>query len=170
MWVILLIIVIAIFVFFAMKTYKEIIAAEELRKETVGALEAAFMARYEVMDKLIAYAKDRLQDQNQFIIKLLEARLIPTEERMQVEKELVKVLKNLLYSIEEIPDLKCKKELTDYRLALAKAEKNIFEAKTMLNDKTREYNRLLETFPKNIVGKIGRFNVKPYYEVDFITR
>ena len=169
-WILLLIILIALVVYFSVKTYREIKDAEILREETVGNLEAALMMRYEVIDKLIRYASGRIQDENRFIIKLLEARLIPTVERMKVEKELVGDLKDLLFQIDAIPDLKCKKELTDYRLALAKAEKNIYDAKTFLNEKTREYNRLLETFPKNIIGKIGRYQVKDYYEIQFVTR
>ena len=120
------IILIGVIAYLSVKTYREIQDAETLREESVGALEAALMMRYEVVEKLINYASGRIQDENQFIIKLLEARLIPTLERMQVEKELVGYLKDLLLRIDSIPDLKCKKELTDYRLALAKAEKNIY--------------------------------------------
>lgn len=170
MWIIFGIILIAILVYFAIRIYREIEDAEMLREESIGALESALMMRYEVVEKLINYSSGRIKDENRFIIKLLEARLIPTSERMQVEKELVGELKNLLYLIDGIPDLKCKKELTDYRLALAKAEKNIYDAKSFLNEKTREYNRLLDTFPKNLIGKIGKFGVKEFYEIDFVTR
>ena len=170
MWIIFGIILIATVAYFSVKTYKEIKDAELLRAETVGNLEGALMMRYEVIEKLINYSSGRIKDENRFIIKLLEARLIPTLERIQVEKELVGNLKDLLFMIDGIPDLKCKKELTDYRLALAKAEKNIYDAKTFLNEKTRDYNRLLETFPKNIIAKFGKFQVKDYYEIDFVTR
>lgn len=171
MWVILLVILlIAGIVYFAIRTYREIEDAAVLRNETVGNLEAALMMRYDVIEKLITYSSGRIKDENKFIIKLLEARLIPTLERMKVEKELVCDLKDLLYMIEGIPDLKCKKELTDYRLALAKAEKNIYDAKSYLNEKTRDYNRILNTFPKNIVAKFGKFKEERFYEVDFVTR
>lgn len=170
MWVIFGILLIAGITFFAIRTYREIEDAALLREESVGNLEAALMMRYEVIENLINYSSGRIKDENRFIIKLLEARLIPTVERMKVERELVSDLKDLLFMIDGIPDLKCKKELTDYRLALAKAEKNIYDAKSFLNEKTREYNRLLESFPKNIVGKLGKFIVKDYYEIDFVTR
>lgn len=171
MWVIFVILLIAgIVTYFVIRTYREIEDAALLREESIGTLEAALMMRYDVIEKLINYSSGRIQDENRFIIKLLEARLIPTLDRMKVERELVGDLKDLLFMIEGIPDLKCKKELTDYRLALAKAEKNIYDAKSYLNEKTRDYNRLLDTFPKNFVGKICKFNVKSYYEIDFVTR
>ena len=170
MWVILGILLIAVIVYFAIRVYREIEEAETLSIEAVGNLEAALRMRYEVIEKLINYSSGRIKDENRFIIKLLEAKLIPTMERATVEKELVCDLKDLLLMIDEIPDLKCKKELTDYRLALAKAEKNIYDAKSFLNDKIRDYNRLLNTFPKNIVGTIGKFKVKDYYDIDFVTR
>lgn len=171
MWVIFGILLIAgIVTYFVIRTYREIEDAALLREESIGTLEAALMMRYDVIEKLINYSSGRIQDENRFIIKLLEARLIPTLDRMKVERELVGDLKDLLFMIEGIPDLKCKKELTDYRLALAKAEKNIYDAKSYLNEKTRDYNRLLDTFPKNFVGKICKFNVKSYYEIDFVTR
>lgn len=170
MWIIFVLLLVAIVVYFAIRTYREIEDAEMVRDGAVGNLEAALMMRYEVIEQLINYSSGRIKDENRFIIKLLEARLIPTIERMQVEKELVGELKNLLFTIESIPDLKCKKELTDYRLALAKAEKNIYDAKSFLNEKTRDYNRLLGKFPKNIVAKFGKFYEKDFYEIDFITR
>lgn len=170
MWVIFGLLLIAVIVYFAIRTYREIEDAAVLREESVGNLEAALMMRYEVIENLINYSSGRIKDENRFIIKLLEARLIPTLQRMQVERELVGDLKDLLLMIENIPDLKCKKELTDYRLALAKAEKNIYDAKSYLNEKTRDYNRLLNTFPKNIVGKFAKYNEKSFYEIDFVTR
>ena len=170
MWIIFVILLIAGITYFAIMTYREIQDAILLRNESVGNLEAAMMMRYEVIEKLINYSSGRIKDENRFIIKLLEARLIPTLERMKVEKELVGDLKDLLLMIESIPDLKCKKELTDYRLALAKAEKNIYDAKSYLNEKTRDYNRLLDTFPKNIVAIFGKYSPKEYYEIDFVTR
>lgn len=170
MWVIFGLLLIAGIVYFAIRTYREIEDAAMVREESVGNLEAALMMRYEVVEKLINYSSGRIKDENRFIIKLLEARLIPTLERMKVERELVGDLKDLLLMIEGIPDLKCKKELTDYRLALAKAEKTIYDAKSFLNEKTRDYNRLLNTFPKNIVGMIGKFDLKDFYEIDFVTR
>lgn len=170
MWVVFGILLIVGITLFAIRTYREIEDARILRNESVGNLEAALMMRYEVVEKLINYSSGRIKDENRFIIKLLEARLIPTLERMKVEKELVSDLKDLLLMIEAIPDLKCKKELTDYRLSLAKAEKNIYDAKCYLNEKTREYNRLLDTFPKNVVGILGKFLPEEYYEIDFITR
>ena len=170
MWVVFGIILIAVIAVLSVKTYREIEDAAMVREESVGNLEAALMMRYQVVEKLINYASGRIKDENRFIIKLLEARLIPTLERVNVEKELVIDLKDLLLKIDGIPDLKCKKELTDYRLALAKAEKNIYDAKTFLNEKTRDYNRLLNSFPKNIVGKFGKFQMKDFYEIDFVTR
>ena len=170
MWIVFGILLFAGIIYYAIRTYREIEEAEMLSEEAVGNLEAALRMRYEVIEKLINYSSGRIKDENRFIIKLWEAKLIPTLERMKVEKELVNDLKDLLLMIDGIPDLKCKKELTDYRLTLAKAEKNIYDAKSFLNDKTREYNRLLNKFPKNIVGKVGKFYVKDYYEVDFVTR
>lgn len=172
MWWIIVVLLLAGLIYFSINVLREIEDANTLRKESVGALEAAFMMRYDVIEKLIQYANctGKLQDENRFIIKLLEAKLIPTLERVEVEKELVGELKNLLYFIEEVPELRGRKELTDYRLALAKAEKNIYDAKTFLNDKTREYNHLLETFPKSIIAKIKKYNPYPYYETEFVTR
>lgn len=170
MWFVFGLLLIAGIAYYAIRTYREIQDAALLRRESVGALEAALMMRYTVVEKLINYSSGRIKDENRFIIKLLEARLIPTLERVQVEKELVGDLKELLYMIDGIPDLKCKKELTDYRLELAKAEKNIYDAKSYLNEKTREYNKLLDTFPKNFIGKIAKFDFEEFYEIDFVTR
>ena len=78
MWYIVVILLIVGIIYFAIRTYREIENAQVLRYESVGNLEAALMMRYEVIEKLINYSSGRIKDENRFIIKLLEARLIPT--------------------------------------------------------------------------------------------
>ena len=71
MWFIFGILLIAGITYFAIRTYKEIQDAALLRRESVGALEAALMMRYTVVEKLINYSSGRIKDENRFIIKLL---------------------------------------------------------------------------------------------------
>jgi LemA protein len=163
-------ILIAIFASYAVKTYKELVELKELRKSTVMGLEKALTNRYNIMENLIVFSKGYIEDQNRFVVKLLQARLVPVEERVTIEKELVEELKSLLSMISEIPPLKADRDYTTLRLQLAKAEKIIFEEEEAFNERTIEYDRAVTSFPKKIIAILAGFKPAPTFEINYLTR
>ncbi len=163
-------ILIAIFASFAIKTYKELEELRELRKSTVMGLEKALTNRYNIMENLIVFSKGYIEDQNRFVVKLLQARLVPVEERFTIEKELVEELRSLLSMISEIPPLKADRDYTTLRLQLAKAEKIIFEEEEAFNERTLEYDKAVTSFPKNIVATLAGFKPSPIFKINYLTR
>ena len=152
------------------KKYKEIKEQSIIIDECINSLSEALEGRYEVMEELINFSRGFLDDENRFVVKLVQAKLVPTNERQYVEKELVAELKRLLVIIGETPALKQDQEYNSLRIDLAKAEKIIFEHKNDLNRLTKEYNTLIKVFPANIVAALGGFKAKNGFNIEFVTR
>jgi len=163
-------ILVAIFAYFAVRTYKELVELRNLRFSMVSSLEKALINRYNIMENLIVYSKGFITDENRFVVKLLQARLVPLEERAQIERELIEELRTLLEMINEIPQLKNDKDFTTLRLQLAKAEKIIYEAEDAFNTRTYEYDKAIQSFPKSIIALLAGFKPLNAFEVDFVTR
>ena len=163
-------ILIAVFATFAVKTYKELEELKELRKSTILGLDKALTNRYNIMENLIVFSKGYIEDQNRFVVKLLQARLVPLEERVTIEKELVEELRSLLSMISEIPPLKADRDYTTLRLQLAKAEKIIFEEEEAFNERTIEYDKAVTSFPKNVIAILAGYKSAPTFEVNYLTR
>jgi LemA protein len=163
-------IIIAIFAYFSVRTYKELVELRELRKSAVSELDKALINRYNVMENMIIFSKDYIEDQNRFVVKLLQARLVPVEERTAIEKELVEELGKLISMISDISELTNDKKYTTLKLQLAKSEKIIFEADEAFNDRTVDYDRVVKCFPKSMVAKLAGFKAYPIFEVEYLTR
>ena len=152
------------------KKYKEIKEQSIIIDECTNSLSEALEGRYHVMEELINFSSGFLDDENRFVVKLVQAKLVPTNERQFVEKELVAELKRLLLMISENPELKQDKDYNTLRIDLAKAEKIIFEHKNDLSRLTKEYNSLIKSFPANIVALLGGFKAKKGFNTEFVTR
>ena len=159
----------AIIILFS-KKYKEIHEQSEIIDECVNSLDEALEGRYIVMDEMINFSRGFLEDENRFVIKLVQAKLVPIKERYMVEKELVSELKRLMLIIGDTPELKQDKDYNSLRIDLAKSEKIIFEQKNDLNRLTKEYNDLISSFPASLVAVFGGFKKRMGFNTDFVTR
>lgn len=169
-WGIVGILILVLLIYFTLKIYREIDDAKTFSEDALEDIKKYLNVRYEVMQELIDYSSGRIKEQNRYIIKLLEAKLIPISERAVVETELTEELKDLMYKVESMPEFVGRKETTELKLALTKAEKNIYDAEVECNEKIEAYNKLTKRFPKNLVAKIGGFKPKEIFEIGFVTR
>lgn len=170
----MLIIIILAIIFCVIKyikrSYKELIELREMRNQCLENLERALGQRYDVMEEMIEFSSGFIDGENEFVAKLLQVKLVPTSERLSLEKELVTELNKLIFKINEVPQLKNDQDFTALRLKLAKAEKAISEAKASLNERSKGYNDLISGFPRNIIAKVCKFKKFQVYEVEYITR
>jgi len=160
---------VAILMYFS-KKYKEIDEQSEIVNECTNSLAEALEGRYQVMEEMINFSRGFLEDENRFVVKLVQAKLVPINERHFVEKELVSELKRLMAIISDNPELKQDKDYDNLRISLAKAEKIIFEQKNDLNRLAKEYNDLISSFPAKIVAILGGFKRKQGFDTTFVTR
>ena len=160
---------IAIYMYFS-KKYKEINEQSEIVSECTNSLAEALEGRYRVMENMINFSREFLDDENRFVVKLVQAKLVPINERYIVEKELVSELKRLMATISDTPELKQVKDYDALRISLAKSEKIIFEQKNDLNRLAKQYNDLISSFPASIIAILGGFKKKIGFETAFVTR
>ena len=153
--IICVIFIIAIVVYLARK-FKEINEQSEIITECTKSLNEALEGRYDAMEDMINYSRDYLEDENRFVVKLVQAKLMSVGEKSLIEKELISELKKLMRIIGEQPELNNGREYDTIRFNLAKSEKKIFEQESDLNRLTDEYNNLISSFPIRFVAMLRR--------------
>ncbi len=163
-------IVILILIIYSIRIYKRVTELESLKNSSLESLNSALSRRYDVIEGIINYSNGLLSDENGFVVKLLQAKLLPINEKVSVEKELIEKLKRVLSEIYEIEEINNSKELTKLRLLLAKSEKIINEITVSLNDLIREENSIICGLPNSIISKIFGFKKQELYEIEFVTR
>ena len=163
-------IVILLIIFYFVKTYKRLSELKSLKNSSLESLDVALNRRYDVMEELINYSRGLLSDENEIVIKLLQAKLLPVDEKIIIENELIDTLKKVLNEISYIEEINNSKELTKLRLLLAKSEKIINEITVSLNDLIREMNDVIKGFPSGIISKILGYKEQNLFEASFVTR
>jgi LemA protein len=155
---------------FIIRTYADFIELKTLRDSCFGSLEGALIQRYNAMEEIINYSKGYIDDENRFIVKLLQIKMLPINQKLEVEKDLVSELKVLINEACDIPELASSKEFTELRIKLAKSEKAIYEALNVINTRSKDYNLKITDFPRSIVAKLAKVSKMPCYKIDFVTR
>ncbi len=168
--IIILIFIVIIFIAYILSSCKELKELKQMRNSCLDNLCRALELRYNVMQDMIDFSKGYVEDENRFVAKLLQIKLVSPIERVALDADVVKDLKNLIFEIGNVPALCDSQKFKDLRCQLAKAEKAIFEAKNSLNERSNEFNELINRFPKNIASRICGFKKVSTYEIKFISR
>ncbi len=155
---------------FIIRTYADFIELKTLRDSCFGSLEGALIQRYNAMEEIINYSKGYIDDENRFIVKLLQIKMLPIGQKLEVEKDLVSELKVLLNEACDIQELAESQEFTNLRIKLAKSEKAIYESLNTLNTRSKEYNLKIADFPNSIVARLAKLQKLPAYRIDYVTR
>ena len=170
MWLLFPIIVLIIVIVLAVvKSRREIKEAVVLKEDTFNNLGKTLSMRYAVMQEMLELSEGYISDENKYIVKLLQVKLVPIHERFMVEAELIETLKELIFDIEKVQEIKQSRQFFNLIKKLEKAEKNINEANTYLNEKINDYNKLLIKFPNNIVAKFMKCKIEDNIDMEYIT-
>lgn len=161
--------VIAIF-WYSFRKYKDIKEQSLIIDECVNSLEEALEARYKCMEDLIDFSGDYLEDESRFVVKLVQARLLPVEEKLMVEEEFVSELQKLLLYIADVPELYDTQEYESIMVRLSKAEKIIFEECMNLNRLASAYNKNISKIPTNIIAKLGGFKERCGFDTEYVVK
>lgn len=87
-------------------------------------------------------------------------------ETMKASGELSQTLGRLLAVSEAYPDLKANANFLNLQQQISEIEKRIADFRQFYNDTVMRYNRLIKTFPSNIVAGLFKFQEKTFLEVD----
>ncbi len=74
-------------------------------------------------------------------------------------------LRKLMAVAERYPELHASAHFLDLQRQLVSTEDRIQAARRIYNANVRAYNTRLETFPTNVIGRLGRFERATYFEL-----
>lgn len=84
----------------------------------------------------------------------------------EAQSGLNSALSRLLVSVERYPELKATAAFRDLQSQLEGMENRIRVERNRFNDKVKEYNKYIRSFPSNLTAGIFGFDRKGYFEAD----
>ncbi len=132
--------------------------------EAEAFIDTTLRKRFDLLNKSIGIIKTvsnaKKEDILQTIIQLRSKKL----SNFELDRELYEAINEFNQYKEKYTDLKNNEAFLKIELGLFESESEIVAARKYYNDIITDYNKLVRTFPSNIVAKITHYSVKTYFD------
>lgn len=172
--------VVAIVAIWAVKSYNNLVVAEESVTTEWANVESQYQRRADLIPNLVATVKGYAAHEQETLDAVVSARAKATQvtidsENLTPEKlqefqaaqgAVGSALGRLLAVAESYPDLKANQNFLDLQEQLEGTENRIQVARQKFNSTAQAYNTSIRRFPTNIVAGLFGFDKKAYFEAE----
>lgn len=131
--------------------------------EAEAFIDTTLRKRFDLLNKSIGIIKTVANKKEEIldtIIKLRSKKL----SNFELDRELYDAINEFNQYKEKYQDLKNNESFLKIELGLFESESEIVAARKYYNDIITDYNKLVRTFPSNVVAKLAKYSVKPYFD------
>jgi len=151
--------------------YNSMVSSRNRVEEAWSDIEVQLKRRYDLIPNLVETVKGYAKQESSVLENVTKARNMAMnagsmQEKLQDENMLSGALKSLFAVSENYPDLKSNTNFMQMQRDLTDTEDKIQAARRFYNGTVRDYNTLLQTFPRNIVAPMLGFSVKQFFDID----
>jgi LemA protein len=169
LWIILAIIVILLFFFWA--TYNGLVRLRNQVKNAWAQIDVQLKRRHDLIPNLIETVKGYKNFERETLEAVTKARNIAIAsqggvgDRAKAEGELTSALSRLMVVVERYPDLKANQNFLALQEELTSTENKISFSRQYYNDSVLRYNNQTQMFPSNIIAGMMGFKQSEFFEV-----
>ncbi len=143
-------------------------------------VESAYQRRADLIPNLVSTVKGYAEHEKSTLEAVIKARASATQTKIdpsnitpdqmakfqQAQQGLSGALSRLLVSVEKYPDLKANQNFLELQSQLEGTENRIKVERDRFNDKVKDYNKFIKTFPNNLFAGWFKFNEMGYFKAD----
>lgn len=168
---ILILIVLALIVLFAVIIYNRLVALRQAWKRAFADIDVQLKQRHDLIPNLVETVKGYAAHESGVFTKVTEARASAMRatsvgEKGAAEGALSGALANLMAVAENYPQLKANENFRQLQDELADLENKIAAARRFLNNAVAEYNVAIQQFPAVMFAGMFGFASAPMFELD----
>jgi LemA protein len=125
--------------------------------------------RYDLIPNLVETVKGYAAHERQVLENVTQARANAINaqgpaQQAEAENVLSGALKSLFAVAEAYPDLKANQNFLSLQEELTSTEDRVAYARQFYNDSVLSYNNKLQTFPRNVIAGMFKFEAREYFE------
>jgi LemA protein len=144
-------------------------------KEAFSGVDVQLKRRYDLVPNLVNVVKEYSNYEKNLFENIANIRSeaitsASVQERSNYENQFTSSLKNVLAIVEKYPEIKANVNFLELQKSLVGIEDQLQLARRYYNGSVRDYNILIESFPKNIVASIFKYKKEDFFEVEFVTQ
>ena len=171
LWIVLLILVILIAIFY-ISAYNGMQKAKINTEEAWSQITVQLKRRNDLIPNLVETVKGYAKHEKETLSAVVALRnqlvQVPAddhEQAMQLSNQLTDSLKSIFALAESYPDLKANQNFGQLQEELTNTENKIAYSRQLYKSCAASYNKLLVTFPSNIVANIHHFSKVDYLSI-----
>jgi LemA protein len=170
MWWLVPLIVLALFVLWAISVYNGLVQGRNRVKNGWAQIDVQLKRRFDLIPNLVETVKGYAKHEQETLEKVIQARNAAlgansVEDLAEKEGELRQTLRSLFALSESYPDLKANQNFMKLQDELTGTENKVSYARQFYNDTVYRFNTRIQTFPANIIAGMFNFSVEPLFEV-----
>lgn len=166
---IVILVAIALVVFFVWTTYNSLATAKVRIKEAFSGIDVQLKRRVDLIPNLIETVKGYAKHEKGVLEEVTKARtdLMKAKtphDKAESDNMLTGALKTLFAVSENYPQLKASDNFKELQAELSDTENKIAYSRQFYNGNVRDYNTILATFPSSFVGSTFGFKEEEFFE------
>lgn len=171
-------VIIVVIVIAVVAMYNGLIKARTYTEESWSQIDVQLKRRNDLIPNLVNTVKGYASHEKETLSKVVALRnqLVdqtsnpnPTtdqrEQMMETSNQISDSLKSIFALSESYPDLKANQEFTKLMEELTNTENKIAYSRQLFNSSVASYNIKLQSFPSNLIAKMGNFKQVDYLQV-----
>ncbi|NLK19436.1 MAG: LemA family protein [Synergistaceae bacterium] len=168
---VVLLVLIAILVFWAVAIYNRLIRMKNLKDEGWSGIDVQLKRRFDLIPNLVESVKAYASHEKEVFQTVTEARAAigkagSVAERAESENMLSGALKSLFAVAENYPDLKANTNFLQLQDQLQSLENDIQMSRRYYNGAARDYNIAIATFPAVLVAQKFGYEKADFFEAE----
>lgn len=151
------------------KIYNGLVLKKNQVSKSFSSVDVLLKKRWDLIPNLVAVVKNHMQFEQQTLAEITRLRSramsgdISPEQRLNTENQITRTMGNIMALIENYPELKSDKHVTQLLESLNETEEQISAARRFYNTAVTDYNNAIEMFPSNIVAGYMKYAAKELF-------
>ena len=126
-------------------------------------IDATLRKRYDLINKAASIIEANIKEEVkiQEIVNELRSKKLTN---FELDRNLYSAINEFHVVKEKYPELQTNEEFIKIELGIAESESEIVGLRKYYNDIITDYNKVVRTFPSNVVGMISKYKKRPYFD------
>jgi LemA protein len=163
--------VIGLLLIMGVAIFNNLVGARNQVENAFGSIDVMLKKRYDLIPNLVETAKAYMKHERETLTSITELRTramspnVTTDEKVQLENQISGLMKSVMVSVENYPELKASEQFTMLQRSWNETEEQISAARRNYNASVTSYNNAVEKFPSNIFASMFGHKRKSVLEI-----
>ena len=161
LYVLMIFILICIVLMWYILTYNKYQAFLIRINEAEANIDSTLRKRFDLLAKSIGIVKVTIQEDVLTKLETLKSKKLTN---FELDRSLYESINEFHVLLETYPELKTNEEIMKIMVGISESEIEISALRKYYNDIITDYNKLVRTFPSNVVGAFSKYKIRTYFD------